>query len=244
MIIGVLGQQGAGKDTVSDYLVNNYDFEKVALATPVKEIVKDLFGFTHKQVSGSQKDKNKEDPRFSRKNPTHVEEWNKVLYNVKHQGIFVCQSILDRLSKKVSHEDLYSSLVKWADDFYKESRKGGEGVSPRRALQSFGTDWGRKAYRDMWVDLLWSSYESSLESQDIVISDLRFLNELESIRTKGGHLIKVSRKSKESWLGVLNHISEQEQTHIPESMFNFVICNDGSYNELYNKVDDYMRLWK
>jgi hypothetical protein len=43
MLIGVCGKAGAGKDTISDYFVSKYGFKKIALADPIKRLVKDVF---------------------------------------------------------------------------------------------------------------------------------------------------------------------------------------------------------
>jgi len=43
MRIALIGKAGAGKDTIADYLVQNYDFKKFAFADKIKEIVYDLF---------------------------------------------------------------------------------------------------------------------------------------------------------------------------------------------------------
>jgi len=41
MILGLTGYSRVGKDTVADYLVEAYEFEKVAFAAPLKRIVRD-----------------------------------------------------------------------------------------------------------------------------------------------------------------------------------------------------------
>lgn len=43
MLIGICGKAGAGKDTVGDYLVEEYGFERIALADPIKRLVQDIF---------------------------------------------------------------------------------------------------------------------------------------------------------------------------------------------------------
>jgi len=43
MLIGIGGKAGTGKDTVGAYLVSKYKFNKIALADPIKRIVKDIF---------------------------------------------------------------------------------------------------------------------------------------------------------------------------------------------------------
>jgi len=43
MLIGICGKAGAGKDTIGDYFVKRYGFKKIALADPIKRLVKDVF---------------------------------------------------------------------------------------------------------------------------------------------------------------------------------------------------------
>ena len=56
MLIGVLGRKGSGKDTVSDYIVNKYNFEKMIIADPLKIACKELFNFTDEQLYGNLKE--------------------------------------------------------------------------------------------------------------------------------------------------------------------------------------------
>lgn len=50
MLIGITGKAGAGKDTIGDYLVQKYKFEKIALADPIKRLVQDVFALDHHTV--------------------------------------------------------------------------------------------------------------------------------------------------------------------------------------------------
>ena len=43
MIIGLVRQKGAGKDTVADYLVREHGFTKLAFADPVKKVCEAMF---------------------------------------------------------------------------------------------------------------------------------------------------------------------------------------------------------
>lgn len=56
MIFGLIGYKGSGKSTVAEYLNKKYDFQRIAFADPLKTIAK-IFGFTEKQLYGSQEDK-------------------------------------------------------------------------------------------------------------------------------------------------------------------------------------------
>lgn len=43
MLIGIIGLKRSGKDTLADYLIQNYNFEKISAADPIKEISRILF---------------------------------------------------------------------------------------------------------------------------------------------------------------------------------------------------------
>jgi dephospho-CoA kinase len=48
MNVAIVGQYCSGKDTVADYLINNFGYKKYALATPIKEIMAKVYGITSK----------------------------------------------------------------------------------------------------------------------------------------------------------------------------------------------------
>jgi len=56
MIIGIAGKKRSGKDTISDYLIQEYKFIKYGFADPIKDIAKIIFGFTEEQLYGNEKD--------------------------------------------------------------------------------------------------------------------------------------------------------------------------------------------
>jgi hypothetical protein len=43
MLIGICGKAGAGKDTIADYFIKNFKFQRISLADPIKRLVKDVF---------------------------------------------------------------------------------------------------------------------------------------------------------------------------------------------------------
>ena len=55
-IIAICGLKRCGKDTLADYIVSRYGFEKVKIADPLKEACKQLFGLTDAQVELDEKD--------------------------------------------------------------------------------------------------------------------------------------------------------------------------------------------
>jgi dephospho-CoA kinase len=52
-IIAICGLKRSGKDVIADYLVEKYGYEKIKFAEPLKNAVKELFGFTEDQVGDS-----------------------------------------------------------------------------------------------------------------------------------------------------------------------------------------------
>jgi hypothetical protein len=43
MLIGIIGLKRSGKDTLANYLIQNYNFEKISAADPIKDISRILF---------------------------------------------------------------------------------------------------------------------------------------------------------------------------------------------------------
>lgn len=55
-IIGITGLKGSGKDTIADYLVQNYEFIKVAFADFIKNALKELFDWDDEDFSQDKKE--------------------------------------------------------------------------------------------------------------------------------------------------------------------------------------------
>lgn len=74
-------------------------------------------------------------------------------------------------------------------------------LTPRLVLQKWGTEVARKSWHDdTWI----ASLENKLSKahNDIVITDVRFPNEIEAVRNAGGIVIRVVRGSEPDWYGV------------------------------------------
>jgi len=140
------------------------------------------------------------------------------------------------------------------------------GVSPRKLFQVIGTDFFQNSIRDFlpelkinnedpknhWVNLFKEWYYQNLEKK-IVISDVRFLHEINTIKGLGGVIYKVIRtriydndNDNDNDIDVNNnyyyHQSEKEIENIPDDMINDIIINDKSLEELYLLVDVKMKL--
>jgi hypothetical protein len=77
------------------------------------------------------------------------------------------------------------------------SNKFGYDVTPRYMLQLMGTEAGRNTFHDkLWIH----SMEKRLEKNEhTVIADVRFANECDFIRSKGGFIVRVVRGKEPKW---------------------------------------------
>lgn len=129
------------------------------------------------------------------------------------------------------------------------------GVSPRRLFQIIGTDIFQHSIKNFipeleiesrkhWVILFKQWYEK-YNSENVIISDGRFLHEIEEIKKLGGKVIKIIRpntkiNNNQSENDI--HQSENEIDTIPDSFIDHTIINDGSLNEFYQKIDKLLLL--
>lgn len=72
-------------------------------------------------------------------------------------------------------------------------------VEVRSLLQRLGTEVGRKQFGDsFWVDQAMRKYENLTDNgKDVVFTDVRFGNEIETIRERGGFIWKIERLDQE-----------------------------------------------
>ena len=110
----------------------------------------------------------------------------------------------------------------------------------RKLLQYIGTEMFRNNIDDsIWVKSLWYRIQGDRGS-NYVCCDIRFPNELKFFKdnTKNGEFIflKIIRPGCNGNVGLAGHASESYD--LPGD---FEIVNDGSHQDLYNKVDVVMK---
>lgn len=103
------------------------------------------------------------------------------------------------------------------------------GHSPRRLLQTLGTEWGRGIIGEsIWVKTAMRRAFDALDAgaAGVVIPDVRFMNEAAAIRQAGGCVWRMQRDG----AGIAgNHPSE---AGIPEDMVDRLIVNNGDTDQL------------
>jgi hypothetical protein len=136
------------------------------------------------------------------------------------------------------------------------SNRLGRDITPRWVLQYWGTEVFRQGFHDdIWI----ASLENKLRktTDDVVISDCRFPNEILAIKRAGGKVIRVSRGPDPAWYKLAETvnvgprharwaISKAElakfNIHASETAwvgteFDAVIDNNGTMDHLYTQVN-------
>lgn len=122
---------------------------------------------------------------------------------------------------------------------HKEEKIEWIGKSPRKLLQSLGTEWGRdQVARNLWVRHMARRVQPILNGGgDVVITDVRFLDEAELIHRFGGQIWRVIRKEGQKTKHA-DHTSEQESKRI---IADVDIENFGTLEQLYERIDEALR---
>ena len=219
MILGISGLAGSGKDTFARFLVEDHGFVVVSLADPLKRICRDVFDFSDEQLWGPSEKRNEPDFRYPRE---------------KCHGCQTCEFRCDH----------YLGYL-----------------TPRYALQRIGTEWGRDCYENIWVEYTMRTARKLLDPMSgdvssalgynpkqgivpwnrgkpkgVAIPDVRFRNEIEGIRAAGGKLVRIRRPGAGLSGAAGVHASEAEQAGIPDDVFDLVVENTGTLEELRAKA--------
>lgn len=114
------------------------------------------------------------------------------------------------------------------------------GMTLGRLMQVVGTDVYRAYDSNVWVDTLFRRLDS-YGCTGIIISDVRFPNEVEAIRARGGYVVEITRPpggpASADWV----HVAGREGAHISECSLDGVtsdgrITNNGTIAELREKA--------
>lgn len=121
-------------------------------------------------------------------------------------------------------------------------------LTPRLLLQILGTEAGRGLiHPNIWVNSLMSEYKDEHDLSTLgheakypnwVVTDMRFPNEMEAVKKGGGITIRVNRNSvyKDSDTQFSHDIPHPSETSLDNATFDYVIDNNGSIEELIEKV--------
>ena len=136
---------------------------------------------------------------------------------------------------------------------------GIDNFTPRLALQLVGTDVLRNHFhQDIWLSSLEYRFRIKNSDQNVVISDARFRNELELIKSLNGIVVWVQRGELPLWFddavkanegnAIARKIMQTRWRDVHESEWNwagfpvdYIINNNGSMEDLDKLVNDLQR---
>lgn len=111
------------------------------------------------------------------------------------------------------------------------ARDDGRGpLTPREALQTLGTEWGRALHPDVWIRKLIDTH-ARMGDVVTIVPDVRFDNEARAIQNFGGVVIRVDRP------GAASALTGEAATHASEAgvsldLLNATVANDGDLRKL------------
>ncbi len=107
-------------------------------------------------------------------------------------------------------------------------------LTPRQIFQRMGTDAMQTTFgKSIWVKRLWQGYDLIRDTDNVVISDVRFELEAQMVKNEGGIIIEVRRG---------NGLNGDEGLHVSEAGIgmepDFIIDNNGTLDGLHAKLDE------
>lgn len=258
MIIGISGKIGSGKDTVGkiiQFLTLNQQYFPITVedflndpkaslfvqhenrwtnwqikkfADKLKDIVCLLLGCTREQL---------EDHEFKEKELG--EEW----WVIRYALLAYPKGHIESHKVEVYTKDGLEKLKTNDLCMYPRIDK----LTPRTLLQLLGTECGRNIiHPNIWVNALMQEYksytvkgnnlngseqEAEVDCPDWIITDVRFPNEAQAIKDRGGIIIRVERPDLDN-----NKSQHQSETALDNWEFDHVINNNGTMNNLIDSV--------
>lgn len=205
MIIGFAGKAASGKTTAARHLASVLDRETRII--PMAMVLRDEVEAFLRQVGAEQAV-----PLL------YGDQDDKVrIFTVdERQALAVCEGWANFITV---NRDIQES-------------PGETALSVRRILQWWGTEYRRAQDPDYWTKA-WQRKITAfdLEGTFILVDDVRFRNELDTIRGLGGRFVKIIRPG---FNGAGNHASETSLDDFEG--WDAVIINDGSLAEFEQKV--------
>lgn len=110
------------------------------------------------------------------------------------------------------------------------------GKTPRYAMQTLGTEWGRDTiHADLWIRS-WMARAASFAN--VVVDDVRFTNEVEAIRSAGGILIEiVTPVNRRAEFGAVTANDDHPSERVPDGI-EYTIYNDSTLPDMYGSLAD------
>lgn len=222
MIIGFSGKKQSGKTTSGNFILSVL-MSKLNISSDItidgegRIVVSDLLG--QKQYSGI----------FDPISTSNTSDF--ILKQVKDKLDPICKiySFADPLKQDIcinilglTYDQCYGSdeaKNSLTDAVWPDSDKR---MTARDVMQFVGTDFFRKMKSNVWVDATINKIKKE-QPKIAIITDCRFPNEVESIRTNGGKVVRLTKQPFDS-----DHISEiiLDENRYDWKNFDYIIKNE------------------
>ncbi len=133
-------------------------------------------------------------------------------------------------SLKEAARTIFGMTEEHTDGALKEEMLPIWGLTPRQIMQQLGTEAMRGTFGDeVWIKSL---FTRAAAVEYAVISDVRFLNEAQAIRNRGGILVRIERA------GLISTDTHPSETALDDfDDFDHVLLNDGTVEDLFRQID-------
>lgn len=128
-----------------------------------------------------------------------------------------------------SHDQLH-------DQETKEIQDGRWKKSPREILQWLGTDVLRNQINEDFFVMNMKQRIDDSKAEYIIVTDVRFPNEAEFIRSLGGKVVKIVRDNKKTGGKTTKYSSHVTEQGIPDNLVDAIIENNSSIEEFKNNI--------
>jgi dephospho-CoA kinase len=180
VLIGICGRKTSGKTTITDYVVDNYEFIERSLAGPLKNALRELLLIDNENLYGSEEKKNEK-----------LEDWFDYTARefMQHVGTELLREKLAELFPKIGTQIFTHNFELW----YKKNK-----------------------------------------DNHVIVSDVRFEDDANIIKKLGGYIIKINRPN------LTNIDSHSSEVSVDRVKHDYIIENNGTLEDLYERVDQIM----
>ena len=237
-IIGISGKKQAGKNPAANYL-HGLVLKKMGMVEDFN--IDNNGGLVIKtDVEGDEEygllDVTRKDSSFVEY--AHHNMWPHVkLYSFADGLKLLCMEFFGLTRSQVYGTDddkntqtkvMWEDVPTWSNSSLNKNRGA---MTSRELLQYFGTDVMRKMYNNVWVE--YAIKTITREKSDLaIIADVRFPNEVQSIKDAGGKVIRLTREFTQD-----SHSSENalDKENYDWSNFDYVV-NNTDMTSLFNAL--------
>lgn len=227
-VLALSGFKGSGKDTVAEYLVKKYGFERISFADPLKNMVAENFHIARESLDNPD---TKESPILAYPVPA-ADKFTEMVSTFMVREFRTASGFPPDVKYiKIEKGILQTFTDKW-ENLYHTPRSLAilMGSSMRSGSSSF---WVQKA-----IDAI--KYDSAPGEYKAAISDLRYKSEVNQLRNAFGENLVTVRINRFD----TSPSTDPSELDLVDAKFDIVLVNKGTKEELFEKVDDFMRSLK